>query len=674
MKILLLHNRYQHSGGEDVVVEQERAMLAGRGHDVRLLAANNDAIQGMIMRLRTATEAFYSLSSKRRLEAELQNFEPDVVHAHNLFPVLSPSVLYACAQRNVPVVQTLHNYRLLCPAAALFRDGSVCEQCLGRRFAWPGVWHGCYRGSRMGTLVVATLLAFHRVLGTSDKTVARYITLSEFARRKLGKGGLPAFKLLVKPNFLDPDPGPGQGEGGYVLFVGRLSPEKGIEILLRAWRLGGAGLPLKIVGSGPMEEQCREAAHQNQLIEYLGSKPPDEVYALMGSAQALVVPSLCYEGHPRTIVEAFSKATPVVASRLGSVEELVEHGRTGLHFTAGDSDALAERINWLAAHDAEAKRMRIEARREYETKYTADRNYLLLIEAYQQAIAEYPRPAAESRKQKSRSGWHAAHNQPSYPGSAGLKHARANVLGVGISAIDMNEAIRLSDELLQGTDSGYVCVTGVHGVMEAQSNPAFGRILNRSFLTTPDGMPMVWVGKLQGFDIMRRVYGPDYMLELCRLSVSRGYRHFLYGGNDGVAQRLALELTARFPGLNIVGTYTPPFRPLNPTEEKNLLASVDRLRPDVFWVGLSTPKQEVFMAQYIDRLNVKLMVGVGAAFDIHTGGIADAPAWMKNCGLQWLHRLAQEPSRLWRRYLVNNPRFAWNIGLQLTGLRRFDQQ
>jgi N-acetylglucosaminyldiphosphoundecaprenol N-acetyl-beta-D-mannosaminyltransferase len=248
---------------------------------------------------------------------------------------------------------------------------------------------------------------------------------------------------------------------------------------------------------------------------------------------------------------------------------------------------------------------------------------------------------------------------------------RINVLGVGISAIDMEDAIRLSDSLIRTNGRAYVCVTGVHGVMEAQSDQALRSILNRSFMTTPDGMPLVWIGRLQGRSRMRRVYGPDYMVDMCRFSVVRGYRHFLYGGSEGVAERLSAELTRRVPGLQIVGTYTPPFRPLSSTEGAELAALVAQAKPDVFWVGLSTPKQEQFMAHYLDTLDVKLMVGVGAAFDIHTGGIKDAPPWLKSAGLQWLHRLAQEPRRLWRRYLINNPKFIWSIGLQLLGLREF---
>lgn len=250
---------------------------------------------------------------------------------------------------------------------------------------------------------------------------------------------------------------------------------------------------------------------------------------------------------------------------------------------------------------------------------------------------------------------------------------RANVLGIGISAINMEEAVEFSDCLIRENRRGYICVTGVHGVIEAQSDPDFRTILNSSFLTTPDGMPTVWVGRLQGFSRMRRVYGPDYMMELCAISVAKGYKHFLYGGKPGVAEHLGCVLTTKFPGLQVVGTFTPPFRPLTPMEEDGFIAQVKEANPDIIWVGLSTPKQERFMARYLDRLEVKLMVGVGAAFDIHTGEIRDAPKWMKRSGIQWVHRLIQEPRRLWKRYLINNPKFVWKVSLQLLGLLNFDK-
>jgi N-acetylglucosaminyldiphosphoundecaprenol N-acetyl-beta-D-mannosaminyltransferase len=245
------------------------------------------------------------------------------------------------------------------------------------------------------------------------------------------------------------------------------------------------------------------------------------------------------------------------------------------------------------------------------------------------------------------------------------RHEHADVLGVAVSAVNMERAVQLAEEWIDSGENGYVCVTGVHGVMEAQADSDFLSILNAAAINVPDGMPMSWVGHIQGFKTMDRVYGPDFMLEMCTISVERGYRHFLYGGQEGVAQLLAQRLQERFPGLQIAGTYTPPFRALNGQEEQDLLRLVAESKPHMLWVGLSTPKQERFMANFGARLNVPLLVGVGAAFDIHTGRSKDAPAWIKRAGLQWFHRLLQEPRRLGRRYLVNNPRFMVKITRQL---------
>lgn len=249
--------------------------------------------------------------------------------------------------------------------------------------------------------------------------------------------------------------------------------------------------------------------------------------------------------------------------------------------------------------------------------------------------------------------------------------ARANVLGIGISAIDMPTAVARVIAAAESRSGGYVCVTGVHGVMEAQRDPALRRILNGSIVTTPDGMPMVWVGRAQGHERISRVYGPSLMLEVCRASVGRGLTHFLYGGADGVAEELRAKLIERFPGLRIVGTYTPPFRPLNADEERELADRLAALKPDFVWVGLSTPKQERFMAQYRGRLDAGVMIGVGAAFDMHSGRTRQAPSWMQQSGLEWFFRLVQEPRRLWKRYAVNNPAFIVRMFLQSVGLHRY---
>lgn len=249
--------------------------------------------------------------------------------------------------------------------------------------------------------------------------------------------------------------------------------------------------------------------------------------------------------------------------------------------------------------------------------------------------------------------------------------ARVNILGVGISAINMEMAVAIFDAWIARRERQYVCVTGVHGVIESQRDPDLRAILCASGLTTPDGMPLVWLNKLLGLRYVGRVYGPDLMLAICARSVEKGYRHFLYGGDAGVADALAARLRERFPGVQIVGAYTPPFRPLTPEEDGEIVRMIDDARPDIVWVGLSTPKQERWMAAHHRRIAAPVMVGVGAAFDFHAGRKKQAPRWMRQSGLEWLFRLLQEPRRLWRRYLINNPTFIALVLLQALRLRQW---
>lgn len=248
---------------------------------------------------------------------------------------------------------------------------------------------------------------------------------------------------------------------------------------------------------------------------------------------------------------------------------------------------------------------------------------------------------------------------------------RVNVLGVGITVLDLSTAVAAIAAAVRERRKGYICVTGVHGVMEAQTDPEFKAILNQAWLCTPDGVPMVWAGKLRGHARMGRVYGPDLLLAVCGWGEASGCRHFFFGGAPGVAERLAARLQERFPRLIVAGTHTPPFRPLTPDEVVALQAEVRQARPDILWVGLSTPKQERFMAEFLPRLDTTLMAGVGAAFDFHSGRVRQAPLWMQRSGLEWFYRLCQEPRRLARRYLRNNPRFVWRFAAQLLGWKKY---
>jgi glycosyltransferase involved in cell wall biosynthesis len=390
MRILIVHNRYQQPGGEDLVVKAEIGLLRSKGIHVELLEENNDGIVRWIDAASTALESVYSLPAARDARRRIDSFRPDVVHVHNFFPRLSPSIHYVCHEKKVPVVQSLHNYRLLCPAATFMRDGSVCEDCLGKTVPWPAMKNSCYHSSKLATAAVANMLAVHRGLHTWSRKVTRFIALTEFARNKFIAGGLPGNRMTVKPNFVALDHGMGAGEGGYALFVGRLSEEKGLGTLLEAWKKVRGRGRLKILGDGPMAPMVREAASTVAGIEWLGPRSRDEVSLLMANAAFLVFPSICYETFGLSIIEALSVGLPVIASNLGAMAELVTDGSTGKLFPAGSSEDLAAAIDWALANPDALKSMRLHARREFELKYTAESNYVQLMGIYQAALVADP--------------------------------------------------------------------------------------------------------------------------------------------------------------------------------------------------------------------------------------------------------------------------------------------
>lgn len=330
----------------------------------------------------------------RQVQAELRELirqhHIEIIHVHNSLPLVSPAAYYAARAEGAAVVQTLHNYRLLCPAATLYRHGQICQKCLGRKVAWPGVLHGCYQASRATTAAVAGMLAVHGAMGTWANLVDRYIALTEFGRRKFVEGGLPETRIMVKPNFVYPDPGPGTGDGKYAIFAGRLTPEKGIQTLLKAWQALGPHLPLKIVGDGPLGPEVREAAAGNPAIQWLGRRPQAEVHALIGQAMFLVFPSEWYETFGLVAIEAFAKGTPVVASAIGALEELVDHGQTGLHFRPGDAGDLAAKVRQLLDDPSTLTPMRHNARATFQSQYTADRNYRMIRGIYEVALQSRP--------------------------------------------------------------------------------------------------------------------------------------------------------------------------------------------------------------------------------------------------------------------------------------------
>ena len=390
MKILLVHNSYRQPGGEDIVFDQEAQLLKLANHQVLLYQRSNweaDGYQGL-RQFQLAARIVWATDTRREFARLLEREKPDIVHAHNTFFMISPSIFSVCRELHVPVVHTLHNYRLYCPASTFFRDGHTCEECVERTL-WQGIAHGCYRDSRPATAAVAVMLAVHRHRQTWTRDVKSYIALSEFARNRFLSAGLPAEKVFVKPNFVYPDPGVRtNGDGDYVLFVGRLSKER-VNTLLAAWHhLSKIRIPLVIIGGSPQLEEVEKETFRSGLtqVSFRGHLPHGETLAAMHGARFVVFSSEWYENFPMTIVESFACGVPVICSRIGAMEEIVQDNRTGLHFSPGDDKDLAEKVDWAWNHPERMRVMGKEARHEYETKYTAEKNYPLLMEIYQHSF------------------------------------------------------------------------------------------------------------------------------------------------------------------------------------------------------------------------------------------------------------------------------------------------
>jgi glycosyltransferase involved in cell wall biosynthesis len=389
VKILLIHNEYRQPGGEEVVVEQERQLLQQAGHQVVHYRRSNVETEGIsgLGQLSLVKKIVWASDARQDVALLLRNQKPQIVHVHNTFMVISPSIYSACREAGVPVVQTLHNFRLFCPAAFFYRDGHVCEDCSDHSL-WRGIQHACYRQSRPTTAAVALMLEFHRLRHTWEQGIDTFIALNEFARNKFISLGLPAEKVCVKPNFLYSDPGKRTEPGQYAMFAGRLSPEKGVSTLLSAWARLKTRIPLRIIGDGPLLPTLQAEAAKRGLsdVHFEGRLNREQTLAAFKGASFMLFPSLWYENFPMVIAEAFACSTPVIGSRLGALEVIVQDGHTGLHFAPGDPADLATKVEWAWNHPEKVQVMGSNARQEFETKYTAEKNYTLLMEIYERAI------------------------------------------------------------------------------------------------------------------------------------------------------------------------------------------------------------------------------------------------------------------------------------------------
>lgn len=389
MKILLVHNQYRQPGGEDVVFEQERQLLQRGGHDVQTYIRSNwetESYSG-VKQLALAPRMIWARDTYRDFSKLLRGHKPDLVHVHNVWYVISPSVYGACREAGVPVTQTFHNYRLLCPVGTFFREGKACEDCVDHGLG-QSVLHGCYNNSRPATAALAFALAVHRVKHTWTRSIDSYIVLSQFSRGKILKAGLPAERVFVKPNFVHPDPGVCPDKGDYAVFIGRLSGNR-VSTILNAWTQLGNRMKLFIIGGGPEAAGLQQQAALLGLttVRFEGHLPREQAIEYLRRARFLIFSSQWYENFPMTIAEAFACGVPVICSGMGAMQEIVDDGRTGLHFIPGDAEDLAAKVDWAWNHPESMQEMGNEARKEYESKYTAEKNYLMLMEVYRHAMA-----------------------------------------------------------------------------------------------------------------------------------------------------------------------------------------------------------------------------------------------------------------------------------------------
>ncbi|MGB2622504.1 MAG: glycosyltransferase family 4 protein [Candidatus Acidiferrum sp.] len=400
MKILVAHNFYQSRGGEDAVCESEIGLLREAGHQVIEYLRHNNEIHehSFFEKVSLGWCVSWSDRANRELRDILFRESPDVAHFHNTFPLISPSAYYACHAAGVPVVQTLHNFRLLCPSATLFRSGRICEECVDRSL-FRSILHACYHDSRIETSALAGMLAVHRQLRTWSEQVALFLVCSDFARQKFVAAGFDASLIRVKPNFLAPDPGARICEGHSALFIGRLSPEKGPQLLPAAWSKLVAPIPLEIVGDGlllaSLQGQCARLGLRN--VHFSGWLDARAAIERLRAAKFLIVPSLCYEGFPLVVAEAYACGVPIIAAGHGGLAEIIRNGSTGLHFTPGDADDLAEKVAWAWTHTREMAVMGRAARADFETKYTAAVALDHLHAAYDFALCRQDRSALAAK-------------------------------------------------------------------------------------------------------------------------------------------------------------------------------------------------------------------------------------------------------------------------------------
>ncbi|MGV3706113.1 MAG: WecB/TagA/CpsF family glycosyltransferase [Arcticibacter sp.] len=624
MKILLIHTFYGQGGGEDQVFKNECELLSYAA-DARQLCFNNGGKK--IHVLLNFILGPFNVLSLAKFKAAIKTDRPDVIHIHNWHFAASPILIRAAKKLKIPVVVTLHNYRLLCPSATLFHNGKLFTESLKEHFPWKAISNKVYRDSWLQTFWLAGITYWHKRLKTWQ-SVDRYITLNEFSKQLFLKSDLhlKESQIDVKANFVSDSGYNVKQRESYYLYVGRLSPEKGLPTLLAAF--SNTSYKIRIVGDGPLRKNVEQAAKENENITYLGACSNESIRSLMKSANALIFPSIWFEGMPMTILEAFSTGTFVIGSKLGAMESLIADDYNGYLFTPGDILSLRANIARWESLDSLSRSIRsIHARQTYESHYTPENNLNKLLHIYSSTIQASSPTVTENDQ-----------------------HMETMVLDFPVFSAPLDK-IDLKNKTVINTINQYSYVM-------TTKDPAFKEAL-MSHVLLPDGVGMTVASKFLNGIKVNKVAGAELHHYLLEKLQQEGGSCFYLGSSESTLEKIKEHLRSEFPAIR-VNSYSPPFKK-EFTDEDNqaMIDAINRVKPDVLFIGMTAPKQEKWAHQHYKEIDAQTICAVGAVFDFYAGTIKRPSQFWINMKLEWLIRLVNEPGRMWKRYLYYGPYFVF---------------
>lgn len=624
MKILLIHTFYGQGGGEDQVFKNECELLSYAA-DARQLCFNNGGKK--IHVLLNFILGPFNVLSLAKFKAAIKADRPDVIHIHNWHFAASPILIRAAKKLKIPVVVTLHNYRLLCPSATLFHNGKLFTESLKEHFPWKAISNKVYRDSWLQTFWLAGITYWHKRLKTWQ-SVDRYITLNEFSKQLFLKSDLhlKESQIDVKANFVSDSGYNVKQRESYYLYVGRLSPEKGLPTLLAAF--SNTSYKIRIVGDGPLRKNVEQAAKENENITYLGACSNESIRSLMKSANALIFPSIWFEGMPMTILEAFSTGTFVIGSKLGAMESLIADDYNGYLFTPGDILSLRANIARWESLDALSRSIRsIHARLTYESHYTPENNLDKLLHIYSSTIQASSPTVTENDQ-----------------------HMETMVLDFPVFSAPLDK-IDLKNKTVINTINQYSYVM-------TTKDPDFKEAL-MSHVLLPDGVGMTVASKFLNGIKVNKVAGAELHHYLLEKLQQEGGSCFYLGSSESTLEKIKEHLRSEFPAIR-VNSYSPPFKK-EFTDEDNqaMIDAINRVKPDVLFIGMTAPKQEKWAHQHYKEIDAQTICAVGAVFDFYAGTIKRPSQFWINMKLEWLIRLVNEPGRMWKRYLYYGPYFVF---------------